>query len=106
MADAAEEQFDPATTFAPTCGPCHGTGGAGDGPAAAAMDPHPANFTDAGFWNSTEVTRDHEHIVTTIRDGGAATGRSPLMAAFGAQFDEEQLEAMANFVEGLNPNAP
>ncbi len=105
VASAGEEQFDAAATFATTCGPCHGTGGAGDGPAAQAMNPHPANFTDAGFWNDPEITRDHEHIVTTIRDGGAAVGRSPLMAAFGAQFDEEQLEAMATFVESLNPNA-
>ena len=105
VAGAGEVSFDAATTFATTCGPCHGEGGAGDGAAAAALDPHPANFTDPAFWNDPEVTRDHEHIVTTIRDGGAAVGRSPLMAAFGAQFDEEQLEAMALFVEGLNPNA-
>lgn len=28
------------------CGGCHGAGGKGDGPAAAGMDPRPANFLD------------------------------------------------------------
>ena len=97
--------FDPAAAFTATCSACHGTGGGGDGAAAAALDPHPANFTDPGFWASTEVERDHEHIVTTIRDGGAAVGRSPLMAAFGGQFSEEELEALATYVEAFNPEA-
>ncbi|MBX3269415.1 MAG: c-type cytochrome [Sandaracinaceae bacterium] len=95
--------FDAAGVFATTCGPCHGAGGAGDGAAAAALNPRPANFTDPAFW--ADSSRTHEHILTVIRDGGPAAGRSPLMAAFGAQFDEAQLEALARFVESLNPNA-
>jgi mono/diheme cytochrome c family protein len=30
--------------FDANCAPCHGTGGAGDGPAAAALNPKPADF--------------------------------------------------------------
>lgn len=32
--------------FQKTCAACHGSGGKGDGPAAAALNPKPANFTD------------------------------------------------------------
>lgn len=31
-------------TFAARCAPCHGTGGRGDGPLAAALDPRPADL--------------------------------------------------------------
>ncbi len=102
-AGGAAGDFDAASAFATTCGPCHGAGGAGDGAAAAALDPHPANFTDPAFW--ADETRTHEHIVATIANGGASVGRSPLMAAFGAQFTPEQIEALARHVESLNPNA-
>ena len=87
------------TSASPCCSSCSG---AGDGPAAAALEPHPANFTDPAFW--ADPTRDHEHIVATITNGGASVGRSALMAAFGGQFDAEQIEALAAHVESLNPN--
>jgi len=46
-----------------TCSPCHGTSGRGDGPAAAALNPKPANYTTkaisaesdgALFWKLSE----------------------------------------------------
>src|SRR5690606_9906637 len=39
-----EGPFDAAQEFTTACGLCHGASGAGDGPAAATLDPHPANF--------------------------------------------------------------
>jgi len=101
--EAGAGVFIAQAAFVTTCGPCHGEGGAGDGAAAAALDPHPANFTDPAFWAQERVT--HEHIVSVIADGGAANGRSALMAAFGEQFTEEQIEALATYIESLNPNA-
>ena len=91
--------FDAAQEFATTCGVCHGAGGAGDGPAAAALDPHPANFTDAAFW----ATRDRAHITRVVDEGGAAVGRSALMPSFGARYDDEQLAALVDHVMGLAP---
>ena len=91
--------FDAAQEFQTTCGVCHGAGGAGDGPAAAALDPHPANFTDAAFW----ATRDREHVARVIDEGGAAVGRSALMPAFGSRYDPEQLVALVDHVLGLAP---
>jgi len=101
--EGSADVFIAQVAFEGTCGPCHGEGGAGDGPAAAALDPSPANFTDPAFWAQERVT--HEHIVSVITDGGAANGRSALMAAFGEQFTEEQVEELATYVESLNPNA-
>jgi len=49
--------------FMTTCAPCHGTTGRGDGPAAAALNPKPANYTTkaisaesdgALFWKLSE----------------------------------------------------
>jgi len=49
--------------FMMTCSPCHGTSGRGDGPAAAALNPKPANYTTkaisaesdgALFWKLSE----------------------------------------------------
>lgn len=50
-------KFEPAKDISPTdgvgmfrgyCAPCHGTSGKGDGPAAAALNPKPANLTEFG----------------------------------------------------------
>lgn len=100
-APVEEGPFDAAQTFATTCGVCHGEHGGGDGPAAATLDPHPANFTDPAFW----ATRDRAHVIHVIHDGGASVGRSPLMPGFGSRFTEEQIEAIADHVLSFGPAA-
>jgi caa(3)-type oxidase subunit IV len=84
----------PEVAFNQICAACHGAAGNGQGPAAAALDPHPADFTSVTFWE----TRDAAHVARVIREGGAAVGRSPLMPSFGAQFDEEAAAALAEYV--------
>ena len=91
--------FDAAQEFASTCGVCHGAGGAGDGPAAAGLDPHPADFTDEAFW----ATRDRAHIRRVVSEGGAAVGRSALMPSFGARYESDQLDALVDHVIGFAP---
>lgn len=61
--------------FGGRCSPCHGPGGAGDGPTAVALTPPPTNFTAAAWQQS--VT--DEAIATAITAGGPAVGKSPLM---------------------------
>ncbi len=61
--------------FATKCRVCHGEGGKGDGPGAAALDPKPRDFTDAAWQGA--VTDDH--IRKVILSGGAAIGKSPIM---------------------------
>lgn len=63
--------------FKTRCSTCHGTGGKGDGAAAAALNPKPRDMTDAGWQKS--VT--DEHIEKIILSGGPAVGKSPLMPA-------------------------
>lgn len=91
--------FDPAAAFTTVCATCHGANGQGDGPGAAALDPKPANFTDPAFW----ADRADEELITAIRDGGAAVGRSPLMPAWGSLYDEEQAAQIVEYLKGFRP---
>jgi cytochrome c553 len=63
--------------FNSRCATCHGTEGKGNGPAAAALNPKPRNYTDKTWQKS--VT--DEQIKKTIIMGGAAVGKSPIMPA-------------------------
>lgn len=87
--------FNAQESFNNTCGPCHGNGGAGDGAAGGALDPKPANFTDPAFWS----TRDEAHVAKVIKEGGPSVGKSPLMAPFGGQFNDEQIAQLASYMK-------
>lgn len=86
--------FDPAATFAAACASCHGSEGKGDGPAAVALNPKPAAYSDAEFW----TTRDKAHLIKVIAEGGPSVGKSPLMAPFGGQFKPEEIDALAQYI--------
>lgn len=77
--------------FAQRCVTCHGTSGTGNGPAAAALNPKPRNYTDK-TWQSS-VTDDQ--LAKTIVGGGASVGKSPLMPP------NPDLEAKPDVVKGL-----
>ncbi|MCB9758451.1 MAG: c-type cytochrome [Alphaproteobacteria bacterium] len=94
VAPAAPE-FNAEATFKTTCAPCHGEGGAGDGAAAAALNPKPANFNDPAFW----AERDDAHIHKVIKEGGASVGKSPLMAPWGGQFNDEQIDQLVAYLK-------
>ena len=70
---------------------CHGSDGKGSGPAAAALNPKPRDYTDSA-WQGT-VTDDQ--LRTTIIKGGAAVGKSALMPP------NPDLEAKPAVVDGL-----
>ena len=72
---AAKAEAD--TVWQQRCSTCHGPGGKGDGPAAAALTPKPRDFTSADWQKS--VT--DEHIEKVIVEGGQAVGLSMLMTA-------------------------
>ena len=73
---AADPKAEAEQIFTQRCSVCHGMSGQGDGPGAAALNPKPRNYTDAA-WQAS-VTDDQ--IAKTIVEGGAAVGKSPLMA--------------------------
>ncbi len=82
------------------CATCHGVAGDGTGSAGLGLDPAPANFTDPTFWE----TRDMERIVGVIRDGGASVGGSSSMIAWSLSFEDEQIQALAEYVMTFRPN--
>jgi mono/diheme cytochrome c family protein len=61
--------------YATRCSTCHGTGGKGDGAAAAALSPKPRDLTDA-VWQKTLAD---DYVEKIIVQGGAGVGKSPLM---------------------------
>jgi mono/diheme cytochrome c family protein len=81
--------------YAVQCVSCHGAAGAGDGPAAAALNPRPRNFTaDAGWKNGRKVSG----IFKTLKEGLPGTS----MASFGTLPSDDRW-AIAHFVQSLGP---
>jgi caa(3)-type oxidase subunit IV len=91
----AAQEFDAAGQYQMVCATCHGAAGAGDGPGSAALDPKPADFSDAAFW----AAASDEDIVKVIREGGMSVGKSPLMPAWGALFDQAKAEALLAYIK-------
>lgn len=52
--------------FAILCTACHGPAGAGDGPAAIALVPHPANLGDPARWQATSPAVKHWILMNGI----------------------------------------
>ncbi len=61
----ADEYAQGKKLFSSHCQICHGANGKGDGPAASALDPKPANFTDPKFWQGNVDKK----ITDTIKNG-------------------------------------
>ena len=74
-AGPASPEAEAREIFATRCVPCHGAQGHGDGVAGAALNPHPRNFGDTAW----QASITDANIERTIREGGAAMGKSPLM---------------------------
>jgi hypothetical protein len=68
--------------------------GKGDGAAAAALDPKPRDLSDSAW----QGTVDDAYLTKVITEGGAAVGKSPLMAAFGPAIDNDASVTAADVV--------
>lgn len=80
--------------FTQNCVMCHGIAGKGDGPAAAGLNPKPANFTDPA--RQREMTGAKQvHIVTA---GGSSEKLSPLMPSFGDSLTDKQINDVIAYV--------
>ena len=89
--------FSAQTQFQTVCSTCHGPTGQGNGPGAAALDPKPANFSDPAFW----VDKTDDVLIKAIREGGASVGKSALMPAWGALYNQEQAEQLLAYLKTL-----
>lgn len=79
-------------TFQQYCAPCHGEKGKGDGPAAAAFDPPPADFTNPeGLPKLTD-----EQVLEVITKGRRS------MPAWGAILTPEQLTPLVAYLRELS----
>jgi mono/diheme cytochrome c family protein len=90
-----------AVTYQQLCASCHGPRGAGDGPAGLALDPRPARHDDGAYMNALT----NEHLFRVIKEGGAAVGKSPLMAPWGGALSDAQIRDVVAFLRTL-PDPP
>lgn len=79
------------------CARCHGSGGHGDGPEAAALRPPPRDLT--GLPWRTAATPDA--LRRTIREGVPGT----MMAGLAAAISPRELDALVDFVRSIAPEA-
>ena len=86
------------------CETCHGAGGHGDGPAAGALNPKPANFAAGALRydvNGNGTKGDIDDIKAIVHDGAAKHGGSPLMAPW-MMLTPDQLQAVAEYVKAFH----
>ncbi len=79
------------------CVACHGEHGKGDGPAAAALNPKPADYTDG----DRMAKLSDEDLYRVVKEGGAAVGKSALMAAWKATLSDQQIRDVVAYVRSL-----
>jgi cbb3-type cytochrome c oxidase subunit III len=92
-------------TYLAYCAMCHGNTGNGDGTVAAAMQAKGvavARLNDGERMNA--LTRDD--LAKVIARGGAHTGRSNLMPAWGELLGPELIDALAAYVATLSAEHP
>ncbi len=85
------------------CATCHGTGGAGDGPAGGSLDPKPKSFIDGAFGIDTDgdgKTGTETDIYNVITNGAQKYGGSVFMVGR-ADISESDRKALAKYVLSL-----
>ena len=82
----ADEYDKGKSLFENKCQICHGANGKGDGPAAPAFNPSPANFTDPKFWRDNAVKK----IEDTLHKG-----KGP-MPAF--RLNQDEVKAVIDYM--------
>jgi len=95
--EAAPAAFDAQGAYNMVCATCHGATGAGDGIAGGALNPPAADFTDPAFWEA----RTDDVVFTAIKEGGPAVGKSPLMVGWAMSYDDDQIQALVEYVKTL-----
>ncbi|MBV6415991.1 MAG: hypothetical protein CMLOHMNK_00518 [Steroidobacteraceae bacterium] len=89
--------------FKTYCVTCHGAKGEGNGPAAAGLNPKPADFAIGAFKydvNGNGTKGDIDDIKAIVHDGAAKHGGSPLMTPW-PMIPPDQLQSLAEYVKSL-----
>ncbi len=85
------------------CASCHGTTGAGDGPAAAALNPKPASFAAGSFRLDTDgdgQAGTDADLANVIRNGGGKYGGNPAMPGR-ADFSDAEVANLIAYIRSL-----
>jgi mono/diheme cytochrome c family protein len=85
--------------YAQLCVACHGEKSTGDGVAAPAIEPKPANHTDQGRMGKLS----DEHLYSATVGGGLEVNRSANMPAWGLYLDEAEAYDLIAFLRSLAP---
>ncbi len=80
------------------CSSCHGANGKGDGPMSLSLVPSPRDHTDPVYMDALS----DEYLYTVIQKGGAAVGKSPLMAPWGGVVTEEDTKDLIAHLRTLS----
>ncbi|HSM36471.1 MAG TPA: cytochrome c [Longimicrobiales bacterium] len=83
--------LSPEQVYAQQCATCHGVGGRGDGPAAAAFSVAPANLSSPDLWAQRTDEQIHEVIVN-------GSGEMPPL---GAMLDRSTRTALIRYLREL-----
>ena len=69
---------------------------------AVTLDPRPARHSDAEYMAGLSDA----DLFRVIQEGGAAMGKSPLMAAWGGTLSEDQIRSLVAFIRTLAEPSP
>jgi mono/diheme cytochrome c family protein len=87
------------TLYEANCAACHGSKGAGDGPAAAGMSPPPANLR----WTVQRPIASDGYLMWAISDGGAQLRTG--MPAFAGALSEQDRWRIIRYLRSLGTGA-
>src|SRR4029434_9210255 len=76
------------------CATCQRVDGKGGGPAAAALNPKPRDYTNAAYMK----TRTDDQLRKVIKEGGAASGFSPVMHVCGGTLSDQDITDVIAYI--------
>jgi len=85
------------SVYTANCSSCHGARGQGDGPLSAGLQPQPAKHADGVYMNALS----NDHIYKVIAEGGAAVGKSSMMAPWGTSLSDDEINSLIVFIRTL-----
>jgi mono/diheme cytochrome c family protein len=91
-------------TYNTVCFTCHGMTGKGDGPAGAALNPKPRDFSTGSFKydaNGDGTPGEDADLVLVIKNGAAKYGGSAVMAPWGYLSDSD-IDNVVAYIRTLN----
>jgi mono/diheme cytochrome c family protein len=87
------------------CALCHGAGGAGDGPAAVALNPKPRDFRTGTFYldaDANNETGEPVDLARVILEGPGAFGGSDAMVAWKEELSEDEIRDLVAYIRTLS----